>query len=270
MAASATVYADLALAAIRLECVKATKRRDLITSGSLSTNTDNGMNYYINEAQMLLDLMVETPKLWRRHKVKLASAAGSFEVQGLMEISTLAIIDDTLDTWTDLTDKQMSLAELRTWIGKPLADRDSSTPCYWALNIIGQSPTQLAITAAANVTAGVTDDSDIHFVTTSGGVDTYDFGYEGIVFDCLADQVYNIDLWAKFHSMKLSSDTDKSLWTVKYPMALILMTKFVLEGRMSSVQGARDAMAALQPLLDGIDNETVEYELGGRLMIPEG
>ena len=263
-----TAAPDLNLLAVRKEAVRASKRYDLIANGDISNATDNGMNAYINEAQQYLDLHVDHPKQIRRWKGVLANAGVQIEVPGLMDVGTIAIIDDTSSpaSRTDITKGIMGSEEIRTYAEKLIANMETGEPCKWALNNIGLAPTQLTDTASTFISAGIVDYTDIKFLSGT----TYDFATEGIFFDKVADHAYNVDIRGKFWSPQLSSDTDKSLWTVLFPGLLALTTAYILEGRMRNTQGLRDWQNYLQPYIDRIDAMATSYELSGREMVMEG
>ena len=172
---------DLNLLAVRKEAVRTSKRYDLIASGDISVATDNGMNAYINEAQQYLDMHVDHPKQTRRWKGVLASGGIQVEVPGLMDVGTIAIIDNTASptTRTDITKGVMGSEQIRTYAEELIDNIETGEPSKWALNNIGLAPTLLTETSATFVTAGIVDYADIKF--TSGT--TYDFATEGIFFD---------------------------------------------------------------------------------------
>ncbi len=245
------------LAEVRIDFIKSCMRYDLLASGDIGANVDNGANAFINKAQRWLDLQLDTPKSKRRHMTSFAADAYSVEIQDLLRVDRVTFIN--ADGRKDITDNVMAAQWLRGQAPGLITDWDVGAPTYWAMNVIGLSPEQEDKTSSDFITDGILDYGDIHFAT--------DHAYRGLLFYPKADEVYTLEVVGKFHSATLVDNSDTSFWTLWYDDLLVLASCYILERTLKNSAGMKTWTDAMASQIRGIDVAMVESELSGIPMV---
>lgn len=248
------------LAEARKRFILQSKRYDLIDSGDLSTNVDNGANYYINRGQWLLDLMSSRFNEDRRHQVSVAADTWFLEVPYLISVSELFVINS--EGRTRITKGKMPLGDFRQVHYKPVAEWDSGTPKYWSANTIQLSPSLLSATSGTFSTDGVLEYDDVQF--------TEDYTKSGLMWYPKTDVQLTIELYGRFLSPELANSDDVSYWTRMWPDLLSNAACLVLEAELRSRENVTFLMELISQQLNQLDDMKIENELTGLTFIMEG
>ena len=251
------------LSEIRALFIPACLRYDLVENGDLSANVDNGANAFINSGQRFLDLTVTHPKSVKRAFKVLASGEYQIKLEDLISIDSVWIVNAD-NGRVDITANWFSPNAFRQEFGDLISAWTSGTPNYWSLSPIGLSPELIGETSGDFDGDGIIDYEDVQF----GDGDQYE--KDGILLYPPADGTYTVDVWGKFYSRKLTSDSDDSFWSISHPDLLVMAACYALERVLKSREGMRDWLEAMRPLIQSIDAQMVERDISHREMRMSG
>lgn len=82
--------------------------------------------------------------------------------------------------------------------------------------------------------------------------------FNGIIFTPPADQAYHLEVWGKFYSTKLESDSDQSWWTDNLDYVLVMAAQRALEVFYRNTQGVNDWTNAIRGELISIEQDYTE------------
>lgn len=236
------------LAESRKLFVQVSRRFDLVLNGDLETNVDNGANYFINQGQKYLDDRVQTRRQLRRFNAVTANGDFTLTIPGLASVEAIWVIDAVNGRSDNLLRSWMSNSDfLRTYSGL-VADWNSGIPSNWAFNVDALAPSH----DGALVTSAE-EDGDVQLGKR--------VNKDGIIFYPKADGAYTFDIRGRFKEVKLLRDDDESYWTVMEPELLAMAAAFVFENRMGSQQRKQDHLIAMEPFIDELDNQEIEFEM---------
>lgn len=220
----------MTLIEIRRKAVQLSGRYDLVQDRN--SWADNGMDWFIQQAQRWLDDRVDTANA--RGELSYTIEAGAYRqvVQNARAILSVAV--RTSAGYRKL--KKESLEELRerlTGEDNDLGNVDPGTPSYYAIGTLrgGLSPTQ-------------SDESDIQLVLYPP-----------------AEEESTLLVTALLRSNALTSDGSYSWWSVMYPGVLVRATLHQLETFYRNTEGARDYLNTLLEDLAGIDHNAVSQDV---------
>ena len=177
------------LAEVRADFIRATERYDLITSGDISTNADNGANAWINRGQRYLDQRVEHVKTIRRHQVLLPLGAFQILIPGLIAASRVQIAEAG-EGRADISLNYATAADFRQVENSALfSDYGSGKPSAWTDNVITlSSALQDKVATDYSATKTITDATNASpIVVTSGSHNLVD--HEGVVITEVAGNI---------------------------------------------------------------------------------
>jgi hypothetical protein len=251
------------LVTVRDQFVKATGRRDLVTSAGANAGAD----WWIAQGQRWLDMRLTTPKTIARHSVKLA--AGGFIVHAANLRSAQEVEFVNGDGRKKLERK--SRDELFALYPNLLEDLDSDlqppvlnvsanyqgTPAYWC-------PVSIALSPDQNYRVPPPGGDPFGFRLGLEGVlpgDHYNMG--GMLILPPPDAEGYVHFWGMFWSPTLAQDTDKDYWTMVHPLALVLSAKALLQGSLNDAEGAGETRRELEEYLMGIRRDMAWEESAG-------
>jgi len=225
---------------IRESFVTLSGRYNLVTD--TETFDDNGANFFIEEGRKFLDAIQDQPRTEKWYKADITAGQFFIKIESLRAIREVYIVD---------SDERIRLDErtsgwLRTYYREPFSQIDQGTPEFYAIVSTDLSPEKKGLTAA-DFSFG--DEALIY----SSETDRYK--KTGIVITPPPDQTWTIEVLGIFGSMPLISDTDKNFWTVNYPSVLIQAALYMVEMFHRNTEGMKDALAAMEPFLMGIDKD---------------
>lgn len=234
---------------IRMKARDLSGRYDLVNED----DSDNGMDFFLNEGQRLLDRLGENQKTWASaYKFALAdSYVVSFQYcRAIKEIW----VSSTTARW-QLTKKsyQEILADYLS--GDP-AELESGTPLYYTPIITRHIP--------GDITA-LTIEAFLDFVEVPYGQSP---SYNSIMFNIPTDTKLAVEIKGLFYTTELSEDDDFSYWSALHP-ALLIKAAFremeVFNQNQSKVEGWEKAIAVEikginQDLVDELISEIDEME----------
>lgn len=240
----------MTLLAVRDKCLTLSGRYDLGTPTALGTPADNGMNWFINAAQRLLDGLQDTAKSVARYQVDIAAGVRFKELlycRALLEVSV-----------TNATDGFLPLQRLSASAIKQLYNQDINTsnpngaPRFWAPAVIGLSPQQVTLTSGN--------------YTSEFAYNAYDLSFgehyqkRGVLIYPIPDQTYTLTVEGSFFTRELSDDADKSYWTEVVPEILVFATLATIEQSYNNKEGSRDWLEAVKLRLAGVDQGVIYEE----------
>lgn len=241
----------MTLAEIRKQFVKATNRYDLVTNGNLTTNVDNGANFFINQGIRFLDLQVDGPGARKRAFGSLSEGDYTLELEDLKAVERVWI--HTSSDVYDISERNLLFEDFRRVYNEPFSSWDSGRPKRWTQNVVHLAPMHSGETSGDFATDGFSNYDDIEFSPT--------FNETGLLFYPKADTDYGVELLAKFFSSSLSVDTDKNWWTVQDPWLVIEAACYIHETSFANLSRAQSYLQNIQLHLTKIIHMEVEQEL---------
>ncbi len=203
--------------------------------------SDNGADFYLNSGQRYLDKLVERRRDIGRVFRYMGPGSYFVRFRNCRVIHRVGV--GTTDSWNWLTRK--NLVELRAEFSKPFELLDRGAPKYFA-------PAYLR----------PYDPSSEDFDGYIGYMDVMtDWKeYDGVILAPPTDQPYHIEVWGKFYSESLESDSDTSYWTINYPDLLIMAAQRQLEAFFRNSQGVQDWTAVIRAEALELGKDFIEEE----------
>lgn len=204
--------------------------------------SDNGANFYINEAVKWLDKTVETQKSWATKMTIISAGAWSVRFPFARAVKEVWITTDE-GRW-QLEKKRLQDIIAAFFTALP-ANWINGTPLYYSPAISRYIPETLDAVTLATYAAYVG-------VLTPKPPLTYD----AVILSAPVDRNALVEVIGLFYSMPLVLDNDENYWSVDHPLLLIQATI-----RQTHV------MSGNKPMLDvldrGIDGELtrISYEI---------
>lgn len=210
---------------VRDKFVEITGRADLVGVGSVV-----GADFYLNEAQKMLDRMLDGGKSGARYFVDLDAS------QILVLLPTCRVIKKVfIGSSTERVEliKVNDVHDLMNYYNVPKADIDSDQPAYyspvWARPFPG--------------TISISDYSQQWLLDTI--IDSGHEGYNAVIIYPPPDlDSYTLEVWGLFYSDELINDEDRTWWTEAHPLLLIKAAALQLEITYRNTEGAKDWLGA--------------------------
>lgn len=235
---------------VRTKFIDLTGRFDLVVD--TTSYVDNGADFFIQAGQRYLDISQPIDKTMMRLQKDIAIGTHILNIQNLRFVK---------EVWLVNSDGEKSKLEKKdhAWIRNQypdaIANITQDTPLYWCPIIIALAPEQKALKATDYTGEFTYDYEDIMFADEGSH-----WSYDGILVMPPTDEAIQVEVWGAFWS-SLSSDTDKSVWSVRYPELSVLAAIYSLEKFYRNTAGVRDAMVSMQDILRGIDYDMVDAEI---------
>jgi len=239
------------LKGIRKKVVELSGRYDLVQEDW----QDNGMNFYIQQAQRDMDRRTEFKK----------GEARLFQTVTLGQV--YAKIQDcraVKEVWLSGTEGRVQLvkaeiAGLRNIYDYPYSEIDpDEAVLYYAIGNLRVSPETDRMTAPE--LAALAAQTGIEDVLITA--DPMHYTYTGIFFlPAISSGYTTMEVWGKFYSPLLTEDADESYWTVEHPQTLIHGTMLRLAMSNRNRQEMQDWNDALKIDLNEIENDFIEEEV---------
>jgi len=235
-------------------------RHDLVTD----TDEDAGADFFINAGQKTLDRFFgfSTGKASARYPVIVPAGTFIVKTVGLRAIKEVWL--SNADGKTQL--QKATINELKSSYNEEFSSVPQGTPGYYAPAIIRPYPDTLASST------GMYNVSDLLLYSATAPAQHYN--YHGLVIMPPPDGTYTIEIVGLFYSPTLSATLSgsvwtqtRSYWTEVHPETLVKAALFELSNfyqGQDSIKSYKDTM-----MMDviGIDNDIVEEELTGSLIM---
>jgi len=187
---------------VRTKFKEISGRYDLV----LEDGSDNGADFYINEAVKWLDKTVETTKSWASYMEIVA--ANTLYVQ-------FPFCRAIKEVWAATSEGRWQLEKKRLqdliagYLTEPPAELTSGTPLYYAPALTRYIPEDMsAITFAT-------------FATYLETLTITDYTYNAILLNVPVSLTTLIDVRGLFFSIALEEDTDENYWSMVNPLLLV-------------------------------------------------
>lgn len=230
------------LLTVRQKFCQLSGRFDLATTSEDSFDTDNGADFFINAGMKMLERRYDYPKEVGRYFDEVAAGSWYLTFQNCRVITEVWANNDEERKKLTKTD----MVDLREYYTGLVSATDQDEPDYYAPAFIR------AIDATDKDSLG----SFFNYVKTDD-----DGTYNGIIFMPPVDEAYVIEVWGKFYSTELSSNTDENYWTNVHPMLLVWSALYHLEVSYRNSEGAKDWLSAIEMYGSDIDKDRVEEEI---------
>lgn len=230
----------MTLIEIREKFVKTSGRNDLVVD--TVNYVDNGVDYYINAGQRMLDMKYRFPKDIGMYPSTLAINGYSILVPFCRSIKEVWVGDGT-KRWQL---KKKSLQDfLATYTGLLTATEPGSVECYCPamLRIIPEDAAPSAITTG--------------YIAAITGT-TYE--YNGILIGPPTDTSLYTEVYGLFYTNNLTLDTDESYWSIVHPELLVRAALYQHSLDIRDDSSARSWLGAIELQTTGIDMDIVEEE----------
>lgn len=243
---------------LRKQVVQVSGRYDLVHEDW----KDNGMDFFINEAQRMLDRKTEHRKDQGRVFQTVVTDQVYTKVQDCRTVQEVWMFKS--DQRTQLT--KVSVPALKNYYEYPNSAITSDVPLYYALISLRVVPETDRLTAAELLTLqGQEGISDVITVASP-----MHYTYTGILWMPPAgSDILTVEIVGKFYSPILSADSSKSYWTEEHPQTLVNAVLYRLALAARNRQEMEDWMTAISDDLDGIDKDTAEEDAQDILQIED-
>ena len=240
------------LAQVRAQFVKLSGRFDLVSD--LSLYTDNGADFFIQEASRLLD----------RKSVEISEDDSAFYSVALggyyIDFTNIRSIKEL---WYHNTTDRYQLIEctkntLKTLFASILDTTNTGIPAYYA-PVRGNIRTNVA---NGNGEASL----PANFLN---GLQLASTDINAVIFSPI-NPAGTIEIVGKFYSLPLTANASENYWTIHHPMLLVWAACYLLEVSYRNSEGAKDWMGAIGDWLKEIEMDIVEErtnnmnQMGGR------
>ena len=239
---------------VRLATANSSGRMDLVTAAG----ADNGMNWFINAGQRMLDDMLGINKATNKYIVEMPAGGQVISMNHCKAVQ---------EVWTGVEGAynrliKRSSKELRetygdnsvTLLGSPVPgniniayDRSiCGSPSYYALLINALTPEQNKFPFTGKNTSHKDAIGLIygdHYTSIS------------VLLVPATDTALTVTIVGQFYSPDLVNDIDKSFWTEVYPHLLVEATCYQIESSLRNSEGMKDKMIAINMQLAGIDKQ---------------
>ena len=194
--------------------------------------SDNGANFYINEASKWLDRTIETTKSWASFMVILT--AGSWAIR-------FPFARAVKEVWATTSNGRCQLEKLRmqdliaSFYRKIPADWINGVPKYYSPTITRYIPEDVSAATLATFAAYV------------GVLDNNDYDYNAVVISAPIEQDTLFEIIGLFYSRLLVEDDEENYWSRVNPLLLIQ----VAIRQTCIVSGNKPLMDSLDRGIDG-------------------
>lgn len=236
----------MTLLEIRRKFVELSGKYNLVTD--TTSWADNGADFFINAGQRWLDRKMDDKHSVQRFFKKVEAGAIGVSFEWCRTI---------LQVWVqDATEGERWLLEKKspTWVREEykdiLDDLDQGSPLYYYpayLNIYPHNP----VLSNWQFYLGFAD-----FAPMSPD----DTVYDGIIFMPPADQEYSIEVWGHFYTPQLTSNTQSSYWTVRFPEILLMSALRMSEVFRRNTEGVKDWEYAIKEQLMDMDKDAADED----------
>jgi hypothetical protein len=225
---------------IRKQLASITGRYDLMNDDF----TDNGIDFYINAGQNLLDkrgicvdneIGLYIPLVANDYSVSLNRKIVSIQEVWINDNETRSKLD------------KVTLPELKEYYSDVISDITPGRPIYYTLANIR------ALEAADRDDIGTF--LNLEFIA---GTD-----YRGLILGPPSDGDYTLEIFGKFYNTILSANNQENYWTVNNPEVLIKASMYQLYKMTGRSRDADDIANALNIELSDIDKSIVEEDIYG-------
>lgn len=224
---------------VRTKAAKTSGRYDLVDSEF----GDNGMDYFINQAQKWLDQKVRHPGLEGRYLKVLSAGDQALRIERAIAITGIWL------TKSDGTQFKLVREDLNRLLLN-YQSAENGTPVYWCYDVGNISPQQ----------ESVSDLSSFSEVDTIVLSDPYEKASIRL-FPPADDTGWTLQAYGRFYSPLLVDDGDKSWWTVNHPELLVAATIAEIEGALMTESASNSWYQRVERHIYGIYRELTERNL---------
>lgn len=230
---------------IKLAFRQASGRYDLIGADG----ADRGGAKFIQWGQDMLETLL--PRFWSRDIEKFDVTVGKhvIPVPYGRSVESVRIYDSTAETpeWTALEKyKESDLIEVYPDLTYNREIR--GMPLYWS-------------------TTNRRPDESFRRMFQHQFQYVNDYGSLAIHIAPTPDKTYSLEVEGTFYTKPLYDDTDTSFWSIRFPNTLVHAACYQLEVFYRNTEGAKDWMAAIMQVVEGLDNDEVRNTLTERMVM---
>ena len=224
---------------LRKQLVSITGRYDLMNEDF----TNNGIDFYINSGQHMLDKLGIATDNHVSMAVEIASGdySASFNSKCLSVFEVF--VNDTIER-TPL--ERVDYYAMKEYYANLVSTEEANRPEYYAL-------------ASLRILEAASRDSLGAFLNLEFQVPSVD--YRGLIFMPPADKDYVIEVSGKFYSLELSDNNQETYWTTYAPEILIKAAMYQLYKLTGRSRDADDIRSALNEEVADLDKMNVEEDV---------
>lgn len=168
--------------------------------------SDNGANFFINEASRWLDKTVETTKSWGSYMIE--RPAGVWYVK-------FPLARAVKEVWISTIEGRWQLEKIR--LQDLIASYFSGTPA----DLVNGSPEYYSPLVTRHIPENITPVQLAAFATYVGVIPSMAHDYNAIIMSAPVDQATLVEIVGLFYSMELTADTDENYWSKVNPLMLV-------------------------------------------------
>ncbi len=240
------------LSDVRYRFIVSSHRRDLITGGDLSTNADDGANWYINAGIRYLDHIIGHNQKTARFNY--AMSIGDYyrlftDLEDVLRVVFKKADGTAIDFSTCTNSGAMTIRDFREAYSGAASLWESGDPVAWARTVIRRR--------------GSTDysgDGILDYADTSA-TDTDAYGNIQLIWYPKLEEAMTLEVWGHAKEDNLSDDGDYNFWTTEHPDLVVAAAMRMVHVDMNNKSGVAAQEAYIMPMLDKIDSRQVEQEL---------
>jgi len=225
----------MTLSEIRQKFIEQSGRYDLGIQQADGTFIDNGADYYINSGLRYLDGAIDLPKMNRVKEETLSAGESTITITDLLKVAKIYYQTEE-EGWYPLV--YVPKEEFFKLYPDALNAEDTEDSTNYL-----ESYTILNALTTTSVFSGLT-----------------------ILFNCRPENDTSLRLEYSTIS-KLKSDKDYTYLSVNYPELVVYAACYQLEAGYRNSEGMRDWLNAMQPILNSIDNHTINQDLVDEMLM---
>lgn len=168
--------------------------------------SDNGADFYINEASKWLDRLAETTKSYGSFMIVINAGDWSVRFPFARAIK---------EVWMSTAEGKWQLEKIRlqdliaAYFTEPPAEWENGTPLYYSPALSRYIPEPVS---SGDLTT---------FASYAGVMTNTNLEYDAIILACPIDQDALVEIQGLFYNRLLEADGDENYWSISHPMLLI-------------------------------------------------
>ena len=221
------------LAAVRAKFVELSGRYDLVNDDG----SDNGADWYINKGQRFLDRRVNHRKTKASIFKELEVGEWYAEFEHCRSVRQVWVNNGTARVQME----RKTISELKDLFSAVISAADNGSPMYFAPAVIRSTD--------------LTDKDNLGEFYDRKIDDSYSL--HGVVILPPPDEAVVVEVYGKFYTEPLTTDSDENYWTAEHDEILLKAALYELEGFYRNSEGMKDWLGFMTMDIEDLDKDEV-------------